>query len=102
MGIEEGAIESDGGAHDVPPLLGISIIERKDGGLQLLVKTGNLMFRRITIWYGPAGDSLDPTFDPPTVQDAEAGNAVERRLHSTGAGGFKGTSGCIQPKIDAR
>src|SRR5882757_1762815 len=75
MGIEEGAIESNGGAHHVTPLVWISVIERKDGGLQLLVKTGDLMFRCITIRYGPPGNSLDPPFDPPTVKDAKAGNS---------------------------
>src|SRR6202012_3829798 len=84
VGMEEGAIECNGGAHHAPPLLGISVIEREDGGLQLLVKTRHLMFRRITIRYGPAGHALDAPFDPPTVEDAEAGDAVERRLHPAG------------------
>src|SRR5450631_1057024 len=101
MGVEEGAIESNGGAHYVPPLFRISVIEGKDGGLQLLVQTSDLMLRRITIRSSPAGNALEPTSVPPAVKDAEAGNTVERRLHPAGTGSLKGTPGCIQPEIDA-
>jgi hypothetical protein len=50
---------------------------------------------------GPAGDVFGAAFDPPAVEDAEAGHAVERGLHAGGAGGFIGAARRVDPDVDA-
>src|ERR1700761_725730 len=98
MGVEEGAVKGDGRAHDGPPLIGIAVVERQNRRIQLVEKTRNLLFLRITIRYGPAGDTFNASFDPPAIKNTQAGNAVERRLHAAGARSLKGTARRVQPE----
>jgi len=83
-------------------LIRITVVERKDGGFEPIVKTGHLLLLRITIRDGPASDAFYPAFDPPAVENAQTGNAVERSLHTAGAGSLEGAARRVQPKIDTR
>ena len=80
MGVEERTIEGNGGPHYGTPLLRMAIIEGKDSRFQPVVQTRNLVLLRITIRYGPAGDPFYAALNPPTIQYAQAGDAVKRRL----------------------
>lgn len=51
---------------------------------------------------GPTGLSLDPSFEPPAIQNAEGGNAIERGFHSAGSGSFLRGLGRVEPEVDAR
>src|SRR5207249_9724966 len=42
-----------------------------------------------------------PALDPPAVEDAETGDAVEGRLHAARAGRFLGLLGVVEPEVGA-
>src|SRR5579863_6983173 len=76
----------------------------QDNILELVIERGDLVGGRIWNFRFPdvpAGRSFHAAFPPPTVRDAQTGDAIQRGLHPTGAGCFKGTLRCIQPKIHA-
>lgn len=79
-------------SHHVEPRSTISVKERKDCFLELMIKvvrvalaapTGVARDRAAT--YRPAGHALDTTLDPPSIERAEAGNAVVRGFHTRSA-----------------
>src|ERR1017187_6029318 len=91
--VEEARVQGDARPHDV----GI--------GFRGTVKHGNnLVFEFVVegsalscgfiatdlgiVSDGPSGYAFDAAFDPPAVQDAKAGNAIEGRFHAARAGGF--------------
>jgi hypothetical protein len=45
----------------------------------------------------PSGHTLDVFFQPPAVEDAQARQTVVRSLRATGARGFMGRLGRVQP-----
>src|ERR1035437_9945266 len=49
---------------------------------------------------GPAGDPLDVALDPPAVEDAEAGYAVEGGFHPARPRGLVGGDRVVQPDVD--
>src|SRR5215510_8893911 len=56
----------------------------------------------VAIAYGPTGDSFNVTFDPPSIQDAQAWYPIEGRLHPACAGSLHWPLGSVQPDIHSR
>ncbi len=79
---------------------GIAIVEGKNGRLQPVIKTCDLKVLVVAVGNSPARNPFDPALDPPTIKNAEAGDAVERRLHTAGARCLEWTARRIQPQID--
>ena len=85
-------------AHHVDEAIAFAVEDRDDDLFEFPVKRrrvarGAVGIRRrflACLANGPAGFAFDPAFDPPTVENAQTGHAVERRLHAAGAGGFEG------------
>ncbi len=101
MGVEEGAVDGDAVAADARPSAALSAKSGSDGVLELVVDALGFDGLVFGVFDGPAGDVFGAAFDPPAVEDAEAGNAVERGLHAAGAGGFVGAQRGVEPDVDA-
>src|SRR5579884_756676 len=99
--IEEGAIQGDGGAHNAPPLLRLLIIEREQHVFQVVVQRACLRRLIFVVLDGPSGDAFNPAFNPPSIENAEAGDAVQGRLHTAGAGRLIRALGRVQPNVYA-
>ena len=50
---------------------------------------------------GTSRTTFEVAFDPPAVQDAQAGDTVERRFHSARARSFQRELGGVEPEVDA-
>ena len=94
--------------HHFEELVALAIVQRKDDalefrikrvGLRLVVGRGGVAGAPARVSNGPAGHSLDVALDPPAIQDAQAGNAVERRLHAAGAGSLQRKLRRVEPQI---
>src|SRR6202030_2426888 len=106
VGVEETGVQGDARSHDVGVGFGRPVEHGNDLVFQFVVKRGDLGRRFVAddlavVTDGPAGDTLDATLDPPAVQHAQAGYAVQGRLHSAGPGSFLRALGGIQPEIDS-
>src|SRR5580693_57352 len=106
MGVEEAGVQGDARSHDVRVSFGRPVEHGNDLVFELVVHRGDLGRGFIAddlavVTDGPAGDALDAALDPPPVQHAQAGNAVQGRLHAARAGSLLWTLWRIQPEIDA-
>lgn len=90
-----GGVQRDAVAHDAEPIVPLLVERRQDNLSELLVKRlsilGRAVFRFLALRYavnGPAGDAFDAALNPPAVEHAQAGHAVQRGFHSAGATGL--------------
>ncbi len=100
MGVEEGAVDGDAVTADAGPA---RLVGERGGNvvLELIVDTLGFDALVFGVFDGPAGDVFGAALDPPAVEHAERGHAVERRLHAAGAGGFIRAQRRVEPDIDA-
>src|SRR5712691_2342927 len=108
LGIEKGAIERDGVAHDTDETLLVAIEQRENDLLEFIVERcgilGPLVLCGQATMIGPDRPSrnpLDTSFNPPAIQHTQRGHPVERRFHSTGARSLQRRLRCVEPDIDA-
>src|SRR5207249_1178167 len=48
---------------------------------------------------GPASEAFDVAFHPPDVENAQARHAIQRRLHTAGAGSLQRKLWCVKPNV---
>src|ERR1039457_7326558 len=83
--IKERAVQCYRMMHDVHETIAVAIKERHDDLLQLVIQRRGVAGGTVAgiggdiaaVAQRPAGDPFDATLDPPAVEDAEAGDAVE-------------------------
>src|SRR5579864_4828470 len=87
-------------------MVSIPIKHGKDNVLQLLIKRESIKGpiisnRRVAalLSNGPTCNPFNETLNPPAVQNAEAGNTVESRLHTARPGSFQWWLRRIEPEI---
>jgi hypothetical protein len=61
----------------------LPIVERQNHLLQTLVERVGLVNLIIVVADRPSGDTFVPSLNPLPVEDTEARDAIERRLHAT-------------------
>jgi hypothetical protein len=66
--IEIGAVDRNGGPHDAPPVIRLSIVERQNHLLETTVKGVSLVNLIIVVADRPSGDAFVPSFNPPAVE----------------------------------
>ena len=99
MGVEEAAVDGDAVLLHARPGAWIGV-HRGDGSLELVVEAVGFGCFVFAVFDGPAGGVFGTAFDPPSVEDGERRDAVERGLHAGGAGGFVGAARGVDPDID--
>src|ERR1700692_3465789 len=101
--VEEGAVECDGAAPDARERFGLAV-EHHGHVLGFFVE-GARAAPRIALGRlaadRPTSDALDAAFEPPAVEDAQARNAVEGRLHPARPRSFERPHRRVEPQIDA-
>src|SRR5580704_10909619 len=111
LGVEERTVDGDGMLHDLDVEPRLFVKHRKNYVFQfpverfgfLSVVRGNV--RRVhgapRLANRPSRYAFDVAFYPPAVENAQAGNSVERGFHAACAGGFERKLRRVEPKIYA-
>src|SRR6266567_967174 len=105
LGIEKGAVQRNRRSHDFRETGGLPIEHRQNDLLEFVVERRGFVgkfFRLITLCADrPPRGAFRVSLDPPTVQNAQTRNSIQRRFHAARTGGFLRSLRRIQPKVRA-
>src|SRR6476646_758343 len=107
LGGEEGSIQGNGVAHHLKKAVEVAIKKREDHGFQLVIQRSGVPTAAPDVMPGtisdrPASDSFNVSLDPPPIQHAQAGNAIERSLHPARPRCFERWLRSVEPEVHPR